>query len=44
VATGQIGDFCTTPVKTCQLIQASYVGAGCSCRVTGGRAAGSVTP
>jgi hypothetical protein len=44
VATGQIGDFCTTAVKTCQLVQASYVGVGCSCRVPGGRARGSVTP
>jgi hypothetical protein len=44
VAAGQIGDSCTTPVRTCQLIQASYVGVGCSCRVTGGRARGSVTP
>jgi hypothetical protein len=44
VATGGIGDFCSTPVKTCQLIQPSYVGGGCSCRVPGGRARGSVTP
>jgi hypothetical protein len=44
VATGGIGEFCSTPVKTCQLIQPSYVGAGCSCRVPGGRASGSVTP
>jgi hypothetical protein len=44
VATGGTGDFCSTPVKTCQLIQPSYVGGGCSCRVPGGRARGSVTP
>jgi hypothetical protein len=44
VATGGIGDFCATPVKTCQLVQPSYVGGGCSCRVPGGRARGSVTP
>ena len=39
-----VGDFCSTPVRTCQLIHASYVGAGCSCQVPGGRARGSVTP
>jgi hypothetical protein len=44
VAVGNVGDFCSTPVKTCQLIQPSYVGGGCSCRVPGGRARGSVTP
>jgi hypothetical protein len=44
VAIGGIGDFCSTPVKTCQLVHASYVGIGCSCRVPGGRARGSVTP
>ena len=44
VATGGIGDFCATPVRTCQLVQPSYVGGGCSCRVPGGRARGSVTP
>lgn len=43
-ATGQIGKFCTTSARTCGLRQASYVGNGCSCRVPGGRARGSVTP
>jgi hypothetical protein len=41
---GQLGYFCTTPAKTCELRHASYVGIGCSCRVPGGRAKGSVTP
>jgi hypothetical protein len=44
VATGQMGKFCTTPAKTCELRHASYVGIGCSCHVPGGRARGSVTP
>ena len=44
VATGQIGNSCSTPAKTCELRHASYVGIGCSCRVPGGRARGSVTP
>ncbi len=44
VALGGVGDFCATPVKTCQLLQPSYVGGGCSCRVPGGRARGTVTP
>jgi hypothetical protein len=39
-----VGDFCTTPVKKCELYHPSNVGAGCSCRVSGGRASGSVTP
>jgi hypothetical protein len=45
VATGpvQMGNYCTTPAKTCQLIQQSWVGNGCSCRIPGGRAHGSVT-
>ena len=30
VATGQMGNYCTTPVKTCQLYNASYIGNGCS--------------
>jgi hypothetical protein len=37
VATGQMGNVCTTSVKTCELCHASYIGNGCSCRVTGGR-------
>lgn len=44
VATGQIGNSCSTPVKTCELRHAAYVGIGCSCRVPGGHARGSVTP
>jgi hypothetical protein len=44
VATGQTGNHCSTPVKTCLLYSASWVGNGCSCRVPGGRARGSVTP
>ena len=43
-ATGQMGNYCTTPVKTCELYHASYAGNSCSCRVPGGRARGSVTP
>ena len=39
-----LGDFCSTPVGICQLIHASFVGGGCSCRVVGGRAKGTVTP
>jgi len=39
-----VGDFCTTPVKKCELYHPSNLGAGCSCRVPGGRASGSVTP
>jgi len=39
----QMGNYCATPVKTCQLIQHSWVGNGCSCRVPGGRSRGSVT-
>jgi hypothetical protein len=44
VATGQMGNYCTTPVKTCQLYNASYIGNGCSCRVSGGRSRGTVFP
>src|SRR5947199_57563 len=43
-APGQMGNYCTTPQKTCALRSPSYVGIGCSCRVPGGRARGSVTP
>lgn len=39
-----VGDYCSTPVKTCQLYHASYVGGGCSCKVDGGRSRGRVTP
>lgn len=46
VATGQVemGNYCTTPARTCLLYNESWVGNGCSCRVPGGRARGSVTP
>ena len=44
VATNQSGNFCSTPVKTCELYHASFVGNGCSCRTPSGRARGSVTP
>jgi hypothetical protein len=40
----EIGRSCSTPKKTCELREASYVGVGCSCHVPGGRARGSVTP
>jgi hypothetical protein len=36
------GYFCATHAKTCVLRHASRVGTGCSCRVRGGRARGSV--
>jgi hypothetical protein len=39
----QMGNYCTTPAKTCLLINESWVGNGCSCRIPGGRARGSVT-
>ena len=44
VAEGQMGRMCTTPAKSCELYHDSFVGNGCSCRVPGGRARGSVTP
>lgn len=44
VATGQMGNTCSTPARTCELYRASWVGNGCSCRVPGGRSRGSVTP
>jgi hypothetical protein len=44
VVTGHMGSLCSTPVKNCELSHASYVGNGCSCRVPGGRARGSVSP
>jgi hypothetical protein len=44
VATGQIGNSCTTPQKTCALRSPTYIGIGCACRVPGGHARGSVTP
>jgi hypothetical protein len=44
VATGQMGKMCSTPVKACELFHASYIGNGCSCRVTGGLSRGTVSP
>lgn len=39
-----IGAYCQTPVRTCRLINPSGIGGGCSCRVAGGRARGTVVP
>jgi hypothetical protein len=36
------GNYCATPVTTCALARASWVGAGCSCRTPGGRTRGTV--
>ena len=36
------GNYCATPVRTCLLYHSSWVGNGCSCKVYGGRARGSV--
>jgi hypothetical protein len=44
VATGQMGKMCSTPVKSCELYQASWIGNGCSCKISGGRSRGSVAP
>jgi hypothetical protein len=44
VAAAGLGGLCATPLRTCQLVHASFVGGGCSCRVAGGRARGSVVP
>jgi hypothetical protein len=44
VAAGNIGMRCATTVRTCLLRNASYVGGGCSCAISGGRARGSVIP
>jgi hypothetical protein len=44
VATGQMGKMCSTPVKSCELNHASFIGNGCSCKVTGGRSRGTVSP
>jgi hypothetical protein len=37
-----VGGYCATSVKTCALTSAAPVGTGCSCRVSGGRARGTV--
>jgi hypothetical protein len=44
IAAGQLGNYCRTSVKTCELQRTSYLGSGCSCRVPGGRTRGTVTP
>ncbi|MDB5543679.1 MAG: hypothetical protein JWO64_828 [Hyphomicrobiales bacterium] len=42
---GEIGNFCATPQRVCQLYTPSEVGVGCSCRApSGGRFRGSVVP
>ncbi len=43
-AIGGFGKYCSTPVKTCTLYEPSSIGGGCSCKVSGGRAEGRVTP
>jgi len=43
-ASGGFGQYCTTPVKSCQLNSPSALGGGCSCKVAGGRSRGQVTP
>jgi hypothetical protein len=43
VATGQLGSYCTSSVKACELHHPSYVGGSCSCRVPDGHARGFVT-
>ena len=43
MAIGGMGGYCSTPVRTCELYQASFIGNGCSCRVVGGHARGVVT-
>lgn len=43
---GQLGGFCATPQKTCQLYTPAEVGLGCSCRAPAGlpRFRGTVVP
>ncbi len=43
IGNAQMGNYCSTPVRTCLLYNESWVGNGCSCRISGGRARGSVT-
>jgi hypothetical protein len=43
IGNGQMGNYCTTPVKTCLLRNESWVGNGCSCRIPPERARGTVT-
>ncbi len=37
------GDYCATPVRTCLLYEPGVLATGCSCKVPGGRARGTVT-
>ncbi|HXW71952.1 MAG TPA: hypothetical protein VEK34_10990 [Methylocella sp.] len=43
VAAGQMGNYCSTPAKACELYRALPAGSGCSCKAPGGRARGLVT-
>jgi hypothetical protein len=36
------GNFCATSVKTCLLYEPGWLGTGCSCRIPGGYARGTV--
>ena len=36
------GNYCATPMKTCLLQEPGWLGTGCSCKVEGGRARGTV--
>ena len=36
------GNYCATAVKTCLLYEPGWLGTGCSCKVPGGRARGTV--
>ncbi|HXW72480.1 MAG TPA: hypothetical protein VEK34_13750 [Methylocella sp.] len=40
----ETGRMCTSPRKSCELYHASWIGNGCSCKVHGGWARGTVTP
>lgn len=40
--TSAVGGYCATEVRTCALTSSAPVGTGCSCRVQGGRARGTV--
>lgn len=39
-----LGNFCATRARTCQLYEPAPLGVRCSCRVPGGRAVGQVVP
>jgi hypothetical protein len=41
-STGALGGYCATPARTCALINPAEIGIGCSCRIPGGRARGTV--